>query len=76
MPQLHLYVPDDVAERLKRRAERAGLSVSRYLAGLAERDAGGGEWPEGYFERVFGQPEQEPLERPPEDQWKNRPELE
>ena len=75
MPQLHLYVPDEVAEKLRRRAEQAGLSVSRYLADLAQRDAGGDDWPKGYFDEVFGKPGEEPLERPPEGEWKGRPEL-
>jgi hypothetical protein len=74
MPQLHLYVPDSVAETLKRKAEQAGLSMSRYLAELALRDAEGGDWPAGYFEAVFGH-EAEPLARPPEDEWREREEL-
>jgi hypothetical protein len=75
VPQLHLYVPEDVAEKLRRRAEQAGMSVSRYLAELAQRDAGGEEWPEGYFETVFGQVDHERLERPPLDPWRERPDI-
>lgn len=74
MPQLHLYVSEDVADKLKRRAEQTGLSVSRYLAELAMRDAEGGEWPDGYFETVFGG-SPEPLTRPPADEWREREEL-
>ena len=53
MPQLHFYVPDAVAEQIKRRAAQAGQPVSRYVADLVMRDAGQG-WPEGYFENIAG----------------------
>lgn len=53
MPQLHLYVPQDVADEIERRAQADGLSTSKYLAGLVEREIGQG-WPEGWFERVVG----------------------
>lgn len=51
MPQLHFYVPDLVAEQIKRRAAQAGQPVSRYVAELVMRDEGQG-WPAGYFENV------------------------
>ena len=53
MPQLHFYVPDEVAEQIKRRAAQAGQPISRYVAELVMRDAGVG-WPEGYFESIAG----------------------
>ena len=53
MPQLHFYVPDEVAEQIKRRAAQAGQPISRYVAELVMRDAGQG-WPEGYFENIAG----------------------
>lgn len=56
MPQLHFYVPDTVAEQIKRRAAKARQPVSRYIADLVMRDAGQG-WPEGYFESLTGSPE-------------------
>ena len=65
MPQLHLYVPDDVARRVKQRAAERGLSVSRFLAELVGREIGTG-WPDGYFGEVVGGWEGEPLERPPQ----------
>jgi hypothetical protein len=51
MPQLHFYVPDDVAGQIRHRAAQAKLSVSRYVAELVKRDAGLG-WPDGYFEDI------------------------
>jgi post-segregation antitoxin (ccd killing protein) len=55
MAQLYFYVPDDVAENLKRQAKAEGLSVSKYLAKLVEAQTGKKDakgWPEGYFERL------------------------
>lgn len=75
MPQLHCYLPDDVADSLKRRAEQAGMSVSRYLAELARHDVGQ-SWPEGYFERVFGCGEIDPMERPQQGDFEQRAVLE
>lgn len=56
MPQLHFYVPDDVAEQIKARAALAKLPISRYVADLVKRDVGQG-WPENYFERISGEAE-------------------
>ena len=61
MPQLNLYVPDDLAERIRYAAEAADLSVSRYLAELVRREVET-EWPVGYFETVVGGWAGEPLE--------------
>jgi len=51
MPQLHFYVPDEVAEQIKARAALAQQPVSRYVAELVKRDIAQG-WPKGYFERI------------------------
>ena len=53
MPQLHFYVPDDLAETIRERAARAKQPVSRYIAELVRREVGQG-WPGGYFERISG----------------------
>jgi len=63
MPQLHLYVSDEVAETAKARAKAAGKSLSSYLADLIVNEVAG-EWPEGFFEDVAGGWKGEPLERP------------
>ena len=54
MPQLHLYVPEDIALKVQQQAKERNLSVSRYLADVIKREVGEG-WPDGYFERVCGQ---------------------
>jgi hypothetical protein len=75
MAQLHCYVPEEVAEQAQRRAEQAGLSLSRYLAELVKRDAvASAGWPEGYFE-IFGSWEGEPLVREPQGAFEVRAEL-
>lgn len=62
MPQLHCYVTEDVAEKLKRRAEAERMPISKYLAQLVKRDVDG-QWPEGYFD-CFGGWQGDALERP------------
>lgn len=63
MPQLHLYVSDEVAAKLREQASARNMSLSRYLAEIVQRETQLG-WPEGYFEEVVGSWAGEPLERP------------
>jgi len=63
MPQLHIYVPDEVAETAKARAKAAGKSLSSYLSDLVVNEVAG-EWPDGFFEEVAGGWRGEPLQRP------------
>jgi len=62
MAQLHCYLRKEEAESLRHRAERAGMSVSRYLAELARKDLVS-DWPEGYFEGLFNRERIVPIER-------------
>jgi hypothetical protein len=62
MPQLHLYVSDDLAAEVERRARKRGLSVSRYLAEVVRREVVT-EWPRDFFDKVVGGWVGEPLER-------------
>lgn len=72
MAQLHCYVPEEIAEQAQRRAEQAGLSLSRYLAELVKRDAQANSgWPEGYFD-LFGQWEGASLKRAPQGEFEKR----
>ena len=61
MAQLHFYIPDQLAEKVKVKAEHSHLSVSKYLAQLVKKEVAN-EWPENYFE-VFGSWEGKSLER-------------
>lgn len=63
MPQLHLYVSEEVAAQLRAQAKARKMSLSKYLAEIVKRETQTG-WPEGYFERVVGGWEGEALERP------------
>lgn len=76
MAQLHCYVPEDIAQQVQHRAERAGQSVSRYLAELVKRDAAQGSgWPEGYFD-LFVPIEGAEIERAPQGEFEERLPLE
>ena len=72
MPQMHLYVRDELADEIRRRAQAKGIPVSRYLGELIEREFVQG-WPDGYFERVVGAWKGEPLSRrAPDDDYEKR----
>jgi hypothetical protein len=63
MARLQFYVDDNVAAQIKRKAAQSGLTVSKYLAALATRDAGpDSSWPKDYF-ALFGSWAGEPLVR-------------
>ena len=74
MPQLHFYVPEPTAERLRQQAKSRGLSLSKYVAQVVTRDTQSG-WPEGYLERVVGGWQGRPLERPPQGEFESRDEF-
>jgi hypothetical protein len=71
MPQLHFYVPDDLAKTLRARAKAQGLPVSRYLAGVVARELGG-DWPKAYFDEIVGGWQGEPLRRAPQGKAETR----
>jgi len=48
--QITIYVPDDVARRLKREARQAKKSLSQYLTELASGKKARTGWPAGFFE--------------------------
>jgi hypothetical protein len=71
MAQLHFYVPDKFAEEIRRRAEQAHLPVSRYLVKLIKREIGT-DWPERYFDGVYGGWKGDPLARESEGKFEKR----
>ena len=73
MPQLHCYVPDEIAAQFQQKAEHAHLSVSKYLAKLIKNEIAS-QWPEGYFD-LFGSWEGDPLERSEQGVYEKREEL-
>ena len=74
MPQLHLYVSNDLAKKIQQEAQAADMSVSRYLANLVEREVVA-DWPERFFEEVVGGWMGVPLQRPPQGKFENRESL-
>ncbi|MFN7971804.1 MAG: hypothetical protein U0166_05580 [Acidobacteriota bacterium] len=74
MPQLHLYVPADVAKEVARRAKAQKKSVSRFLADVVKRALRAP--PAGHSHaRFIGAWKGEPLVRPPQGEWEERDEL-
>jgi hypothetical protein len=65
MAQLHLYVPDDVADEIRERANAKGLTVSAFLSEIVRRQMPD-QWPKDFFSKVVGGWSGPPLERPEE----------
>ena len=74
MPQLHIYVPDNVASVVRERARARGKTVSGYLAELVVREVAS-DWPEGYFDEVVGGWKGPPLRRPAQGRFERREKL-
>ena len=74
MPQLHFYVPNDLADKIRQEAQAKHMTVSRYLAEIVKREMKQG-WPESYFEEVVGGWVGEPLHRPTQGEIEQREEL-
>lgn len=74
MPQLHLYVSNDLAEKIQQEAKTADMSVSRYLATLVKREVDN-NWPDRFFEEVVGGWVSDPLPRPLQGEFEHRDEL-
>jgi len=71
MPQLHFYIPQDLADRIQQEAQAAQKSVSSYLAELVKREMAP-TWPEGFFEGIVGGWQGEALQRPPQGDYEQR----
>jgi hypothetical protein len=71
MPQLHFYIPDDMARAIKEKARSNGMPVSRYVASIVRREVGGG-WPSRFFDDVVGGWHGGPLRRAPQGRPEDR----
>jgi uncharacterized protein YcfJ len=71
LPQLHLYVTEEVAEAARARARASGQSLSAYLAGLVQGQVAG-EWPKDVFGAVVGGWRGRRLKRPPQGRLEKR----
>jgi hypothetical protein len=74
MPQLHLYVAEDVASLVRQRARARRMTVSGYLADLVRREVASG-WPSGFFDDVVGGWAGRPLRRPRQGHFERREKL-
>jgi len=54
MPQINLYVSDDLEKQIRKEAKRRRLSLSAYLTGLIRNRVEKKDWREGFFTRVVG----------------------
>lgn len=68
MAQITLYLPDEVARRIRAEAKKAKVSVSAYMASLATAKLSPHAWPPG-FAQLFGSWEGDfpPVEDAPPD---------
>ena len=48
MAQVTLYLPEDIAKRIRREARRSRKSLSAYVAELAARELAPASWPHGF----------------------------
>ena len=74
MPQLHLYLPEEATERVRRRASARGTTISRYLAEVVLREVAS-DWPEDFFTEVAGKWKGEPLARSSQGEFERREDL-
>jgi hypothetical protein len=74
MPQLHLYVPEGVANVVRQRARARNMTLSGYLAELVKREVVSG-WPHRYFDSVVGGWRGKPLRRAPQGRFERRDQL-
>lgn len=67
MTQLVIELPDEKAKQLAARAKAQGVPLEEYVSSLLSDGFWvNPHWPEGYFERVVGSWQGEPLEREPQ----------
>lgn len=74
MPQLHFYVPQTVADRIRQQAAASGLSVSQYVAEIVKKELHP-KWPQDYLEDVVGGWQGDRLRREYEGRFEERESL-
>jgi len=74
MPQLHLYLPENLANLVKKKAKVKGQTVSKFLSSLVKRELED-EWPDDFFKETVGGWKGDPLERPDQGEFENREQL-
>jgi hypothetical protein len=74
MTHVQLDIPASMVRKLRKKAGARGLSLSRYVTELVQREVAGA-WPERFFDEVVGGWKGKPLERPPQGTLETRDEL-
>jgi hypothetical protein len=54
MPQLNIYVPEELAGSLRQAARRSRLSLSQFVTGIIKEKLGPKGWRKDFFTRVVG----------------------
>ena len=69
MPQVTIYLPDEVESAIRRKAKKANKSLSAYIAELASKGLKAREWPKG-FRELYGSWEGSfpPIDDPPPEE--------
>ena len=70
MRRFYFYVPKGRTKQIREEARAKNL-IAKYMAEAVQRETHPG-WPEGYFERVVGKWQGEPLERPEQPPFETR----
>lgn len=66
MPQVTIYLPEDVLQHARREARRLKLSLSAYMSSLATRAASPPTWSEEFLSLFGSCPDlEEPSDPPP-----------
>ena len=71
MPQLHLYLPQALADEVRRRADQQGVSVSAFLADLVGSQLND-DWPTSFLDDVIGCMRDDPISRPDQGSFETR----
>jgi hypothetical protein len=75
MPQLHFYVPEETAARLREKAKSKKQSLSKFIAEIVEKEVKPSGWPEGYFSHVAGSWKGQGIKEPEDFEWQERDSL-
>jgi hypothetical protein len=74
MTHVQLDIPASMVRKLRKKAAARGLSLSRYVTELVQREVAEA-WPDRFFDEVVGGWKGKPLERPPQGALETRDEL-
>ena len=68
MPQLSLYIDQELYMEIKTIAEKKNTSISRVVNGMIKENLDN-SWPEGFLDFYYGAMKDDPIEEPEEIPW-------